>query len=111
MDNKKINIIKNGFLNYAITLESEFLNDELLNYLIKKVNFKNIPLSVLIKNEKILSRIHETNISSDKIMVDKTTVENTLGGSNKGIWDVSVTPYSEGKKNINYNKRKVYSIS
>lgn len=68
MDNKKINVIKNGFLNYAITLEPEFLNDKLLNYLIKKVNFKNIPLSVLIKNEKILRRIHETNINADKII-------------------------------------------
>ena len=68
MDNKKASAIKNGFLNYAITLDFEFLSVKLLDYLIKKVNFKNIPLSVLIKNEKLLSRIHETNITADKII-------------------------------------------
>lgn len=68
MNNKTKKIIKNGFYNYAITLEEEFLNEKTLDFLIKKVDFRQIPLSVLIKNERILNKIHESNISSDKII-------------------------------------------
>ena len=39
-----------------------------MEYLVKKVNFKNIPPRSLIKNYKLLSHIHKSNITTEKII-------------------------------------------
>jgi len=66
--NNKIKIINSGFFNYAITLEPDILPDNVMEYLVKKVNFKNIPPRSLIKNYKLLSHIHKSNITTEKII-------------------------------------------
>lgn len=39
-----------------------------MEYLVKKVDFKNIPPRSLIKNYKLLSHIHKSNITNEKII-------------------------------------------
>ncbi len=39
-----------------------------MEYLVKKVNFKNVPPRSLIKNYKLLSYIHNSNITTEKII-------------------------------------------
>lgn len=66
--NNKRKIINSGFLNYAITLESDMLPNKVMEYLVKNVDFKNVPAKSLIKNYKLLSFIHESNITTEKLI-------------------------------------------
>lgn len=49
-------------------MESDILPEELIAYLVKKVDFKNVPAKSLIKNYKLLSYIHNSNITSEKLI-------------------------------------------
>jgi hypothetical protein len=66
--NNKIKLINQGFFNYAITFGEEMLSEDVLAYLVKKVDFKNVPVGTIIKNYKLLSVIHKSNISSEEII-------------------------------------------
>jgi len=49
-------------------MESDMIPDDLLEYLVKNVDFKNVPTKSIIKNYKLLSFIHKSNITTEKLI-------------------------------------------
>jgi len=49
-------------------MESDMIPDDLLEYLVKNVDFKNVPTKSIIKNYKLLNFVHKSNITNEKLI-------------------------------------------